>query len=427
VLQRDGKWWLVTPEGNPCFYTGVCAVPQLTWETTPVTGRESLFAWLPPREGEFAPVWSRDHWGRHDGTEYCCFYTANLIRKYGADWEARGAAQALKRLRAAGLQGGKWGCGVGLAETPVLGHGDVPSLAGHPDVFDPAVVERLRQSLTRQITPRLQDPRVVGWSYGNEYDELIQRGEVQRIVDLAPATPARRALFAWALADLYAGDLQRLGTAWQVAAGDVEALQQSQPHIPAADLEKLRLHYETRYHETVYRLVKEIDPNHLYLGFWIVPGWWESPDDWLATVPHCDVIGYDRYAPRFADQALLELFNKAGKPVLCGEFSQPPWYAGTRGFGRYPCWSEDDEHQAQRYRDWVGDAAREPHCVGLIWFLYRDQPLTGRGPGRGDSLVYGEHYAFGLVTEQDRVRWPLLTAMREANAKAPLQRLEKDR
>lgn len=426
VVQREGVWWLLTPEGNPCFYTGVCAVPQLTWETTPVTGRERLFAWLPPREGEFAPAWSRNQWGIEDGTEYCCFYTVNLIRKYGAEWEARATAQALRRLQAARLQGGKWGCGVPLASTPVLNRAGVPNLAGHPDVFDDTVVARLRASLAAQITPRLRDPWVVGWSYGNEYDEIIKRDEMRRIAAMAPETPARRALFAWALETLYADDRVRLGAVWGVKAADLEALHRSQPQVPDADLETLRLHYESRYHETVYRLVKEIDPNHLYLGFWIVPNWWESPDDWMATVPHCDVIGYDRYTPEFADEALLELFRKAGKPVLCGEFSHPPWYGGSRGFGRYPCWAKDEEESVQRYREWVRDAARNRYCVGLIWFLFRDQPLTGRGPGTGEALVHGEHYAFGLVTEQDRVRWPLLKAMREANGKAAEWRMGRE-
>jgi len=44
----------------------------------------------------------------------------------------------------------------------------------------------------------------------------------------------------------------------------------------------------------------------------------------------------------------------------------------------------------------VKAAATNDYCVGVIWFFFRDQPLTGRGPGRGDQLVYGEHYAFGM-------------------------------
>ena len=423
VVRRDGKWWLVTPDGNPCFYTGVCAVPQLTWETTPITGREYLYEWLPPHDGPLAAAWSRNQWGLQDGTEYCCFYTANLVRKYGEGWADQATARGLKRLQAAGLQGGKWGCGVPLASTPVLHRWGTPSLAGHPDIFDPAVCARLRDELSKQITPRLQDPRVVGWSFGNEYDELIKRDEVRKIIGLPPATPARKALFDHALLQLYGGDLLKLSQAWKVTAHDPEALQRTQPQVPDADLEKLRLFYESRYHEFVYKTVKEIDPNHLYLGFWIVPGWWESPEDWAATTPHCDVIGYDRYSPQFADERLLGLLQQSDKPALCGEFSFPAFYDGQRGFGRYGTYATDEADSGKLYESWMRDATANPYCVGLIWFLYRDQPLTGRGAGHGDKLVIGEHFAFGLVTEQDRVKWPLVTAMREANAQAARWRL----
>jgi len=53
-----------------------------------------------------------------------------------------------------------------------------------------------------------------------------------------------------------------------------------------------------------------------------------------------------------------------------------------------------------------------------MWFQYRDQPLTGRGPGSGPNLVYGEHYAFGIVDGTDRPKWDLVERMRAANLAA---------
>lgn len=421
-LKRDGKWWLISPEGNPCFFLGVCGPPALSWETTPVTGREYLFESLPPKEGPFAAVWARDCWGTNDGTEYACLYAANLIRKYGDNWQQQATDRALRRMQSLGLQGGKWGTGVPLAETPVLRRSDVPNLVKHPDVFDEATQQRLRESLTKQITPRLQDPRVVGWSFGNEYDELITRAEMAEVMNKTQSA-ARPALVQYALRELYGGDLAKLAKAWQVEAADEAALLASTPKVPDADLEKMRLHYEARYHEFIYKTVKQIDPNHLYLGFWIVPGWWESPEDWAATTPFCDVIGYDRYSREFSDERLAGLLAQSDKPALCGEFSLPSTYEGKRGFGRYGTWTRDEQEAGELYTGWVRDATADPHCVGLIWFIYRDQPLTGRGPGRGDQLVYGEHYAFGLVTETDRLKWPLARAIREASAKAAQWRL----
>jgi hypothetical protein len=72
----------------------------------------------------------------------------------------------------------------------------------------------------------------------------------------------------------------------------------------------------------------------------------------------------------------------------------------------------------------VRAAARDPHCVGVCWFFYRDQPLTGRGPGRGAKLVFGEHFAFGAIDELDRPKRELVHRMRQANLWAARWRLE---
>ena len=64
--------------------------------------------------------------------------------------------------------------------------------------------------------------------------------------------------------------------------------------------------------------------------------------------------------------------------------------------------------------------------MGLLWFHYRDQPITGRGPGRGEDAYFGEHFAFGLITGTDRVKRELVTRMREINLQAANLRLTAD-
>jgi len=54
----------------------------------------------------------------------------------------------------------------------------------------------------------------------------------------------------------------------------------------------------------------------------------------------------------------------------------------------------------------------------VFYFAYRDQPLTGRGPGVGPSLVHGEDFAFGLVDVADRLKWDFVTHVRKANLQA---------
>ncbi len=426
VVQRDGFWWLVTPEGNPCFYVGMDSCPAITWPTTPVSGRERLYEWLPPREKPWAAAWSANHWGISDGTEYVCFHTCNLIRKYGPEnWADEGIRRCIRRLRAFAFSGcGKWGAARGMPETPVLWAPNTPKLAGHPDVFDPKVRGAFEKDLRARIEPRVNDPAVVGWSFGNEITEIIKRDEVKKILAMGADVPAKRALVDYALGEIYGRSVERMAKAWKVTARSVRELYAAKPQPPAEDVEKLRLFYEDRYWAFVYQAVKRIDPNHLFLSVWLVPGWWESEDDWGVAARHCDVLGYDRYAMDFADERVRRLFAEAGKPVLCGEFSFPAWYDGWRGYGRYGVAARDDVESGELYYRWVRDAAREPHCVGVMWFQYRDQPITGRGPGRGLRATFGEHFAFGIITVTDQVKWDLALKMREANLRAPRWRLE---
>ena len=421
VVQRNGFWFLITPEGHPCFYVGVCGPPAITWETSPVTDREFIFEWLPPKG---TPGWSANCWGENQGTEYFCFHTANLRRKYGDAFADRATEQAFRRLKAWGFcGGGKWGAPKGMIEAPVLGQGATPSLAGHPDVFDPQVCATFRTELEKQIAPRRTDPLVLGWSFGNEYDQLIKRGEIGDVLRKPAETPAKRALIDYALANLYEGSVDKLAAAWKIQAATVQDVYAASPTLPAPDLEKLRCTYEDRYYDFLYRTIKELDPNHLYLGNWIVPGWWESEEDWRIHARHLDVIGYDRYDPVFADERLLRLTKESGKPILCGEFSFPAWYDGLRGFGRYGCWAKDDADSGELYRRWVREATANPYALGLMWFIYRDQPITGRGPGRGVAAYFGEHFAFGVITEQDQPKWDLVARMREANLSATAERV----
>lgn len=428
VVKRKGFWWLITPEGNPCFYIGLCGVPTLNWEVTPVSDREYLFEWLPPKEGVYGACWIRGAWGTSQSDEYVAFHTANMIRKYGEDWRKIALDLTRRRLKLWGFSGvGKWGEMEGMPSLPVLHRWDVPNLVRHPDVFNPEIQARFRESLRRQIEPRKNDPFVVGWSLGNEYDEIISREEIREILAKPADVPAKRAIIDYILEEIYKGDWEAMTRAWKIEGVNKEDIYASKPNPPNGDIEKMRLFYAEKYYEFIYRTVKEIDPNHLYFGFWIVPGWWESEEDWRVSAKFCDVVGYDLYAFEFMSDWVKRLVEETGKPIICGEFSYPAFYNGERGFGLYGVWARDDAHSGELYRKWIQDGARNPYCVGVAWFFYRDQPLTGRGPGRGEDLVYGEHYAFGMVDMGDRPKWELVKKVRETNLSAVKWRLEASR
>ncbi|NOY81997.1 MAG: hypothetical protein GXP31_13450 [Kiritimatiellaeota bacterium] len=423
VVRRKRFWWLVSPLGYPCFYVGMNSIPSSTWPQTPVSGRRFIFEWLPPKTGVWKAAWGRNHWGRNDG-DYVCFQACNLIRKYGEDeWQERATVQGVRRVRCWGFSGGgKWGAPNGIVSTPVLSLAGVPKLARHPDVFDPAIRKRIREVLARQITARKSDPFVLGWSIGNEYDEIISRQEIRDMLAQPRLTPARRAMVDYAFEQIYRRDVSVMARGWQMKANERSSLYVLSPKPPEKDVEKLRRFFADRYYETLYKTVKSIDPKHLYLGFWIAFDWWENEEDWRLIARHCDVIGHDRYTLEYVAPRFRRLVKETDKPILWGEFSVPPNYDGRRGFGQYNVSAESEAQAGRYYTRLVRQAARDPWCVGAMWFQYRDQPLTGRGPGHGERLVFGEHFAFGVVTVTDRPKWPLVRLMRQANLAAAVWR-----
>ena len=423
VVKRDDYWWLISPEGNPCFYIGI---NNVRGPSTPTAGREFLFEWLPPRESPWSAAWVDDPSGLESFEGSVIFSTANLIRKYGEnDWWKDANEIGRRRLQSWGFSGGgKWDMPYGFVLTPVLWTSTTPTLAGHPDFFDPAVQELFRSELAGWIEPRRDDPRILGWSYQNEYAAIITRDEICQILAKPADTPSKRALLDYSLDELYAGAVAELADAWELAVTNREELYAATPTPPESDIERLRCWYADGWYGFVYATIKDIDPNHLVIAPWCVPTWWESEQDWYLQARHCDVMGYDRYAMSYEDAEMARLKREIDVPTFCGEFSFPPTYSFVRGYGLYhSSWADDDADAGQRYYDWVSAAARDPSCVGLSWFQYRDQPLTGRGPGYGPDLVYGEHYAFGAVTVTDRPKWPLVRRMRDANLQAAQWRL----
>lgn len=237
----------MTPEGNPCFYLGMCTVPAINWPVTPVSGREYLFEWLPPKEGVYKSAWRRGAWGSDSEVDYVALHTVNLVRKYGDDWINKAADNTRRRLRAWGFSGaGKWSEIDGLPVVPVLDRHGVPNLVRYPDIFDSNIRAKFADAIRNQVEPRRNDPMILGWSLGNEFDEIITSEEIREILKKPKTTPAVK-------------ELTR--------------------RMPDGDIEAMRRCYARAYYEFIYRTVKSIDRNHLYFGFWIVPGWWENEED----------------------------------------------------------------------------------------------------------------------------------------------------
>jgi hypothetical protein len=403
VEKRAEFWWLISPEGNPCFYLGLCDAPSLTWEGTPVSGREFMFKELPPRQGLFADAWKKNIWeSESPDVDYLVPHTVNLVRKYGPGWQAKANASTVARLGALGFGGlGKW-CQP-MPQVPivqVIYPKGVDMLTSHPDPWNSKVREQVRFWLEKEIGPRRDDPWVVGWSIGNERDAFPSPDDVVKVLAGAVDTPARQAMIAWA---------------------------NSHGLDPASDQgrERLREYYADSLFDLYYTTIKQVDPHHLNLGNWVTPNWWFNKNDWDSIANHCDVIGFDRYAMSLKDPPMQSLLGAYEKPMLCGEFSFPADYGGRRGYGTYPISVVTEQESGQCYGRWIADCVAQPKIIGALYFQYRDQPLLGRGPGAGAEIpILGENFAFGLVDVTDRLKTQLCQSVRAANLNAVTARLK---
>jgi len=317
---------------------------------------------------------------------------------------------------------GKWTAIPQQTRLMVLWRDGVPNLARHPDTFDPETRAIFREVLARQISGHENDPWIIGWSLGNELRESFSPEDVRRILGRDNSSPpAKREMIRFAASKLFNGNVSEMARAWQASGHTLKHLYELRLIPRNEDIEPLRMFIADHYFAFVYRTVKELAPNHLYFGHWILPAYWHNENDWRHVSPHCDVIGFGMYEYDFEDERVQRMIRESNKPVFVGEFGFPPYWGGSRGYGRFRTAVADEREAGERYAQWVGSAALNRWCVGVSVSQYRDQPVTGRGPMHSSmpGAVHGENYAFGMVDITNRPRWELLQQVRHANIMAP--------
>ena len=166
VEQIDGRWWFVDPDGHLFYSTGLNGVGVNA--ATRVTGREDLFAALPPTNLAAVAFGAR---GRAPGGS---FYTWNLQRRFGNDWRNKWAELTTQRLAAWGFNTMQnWGA-TNQAEPRVpyafmmRGWQTANSIMGMPDVYADDFAQRVDEVAASQLEPRKNDPFMLGYFIGNE-------------------------------------------------------------------------------------------------------------------------------------------------------------------------------------------------------------------------------------------------------------------
>lgn len=428
VQKHQGKWWLVDPAGRLFWSHGIDCVG--TGNATPISNREAYFTDLPAEGSPFARFYGSGSWAPHgyykDHTPYRTydFSRANLLRKYGKDFEQLFAERTHRRFRSWGINTiANWSDEsiYLMRKTPYTAtigfesrrlEGSEGYWGKFYDVFDPSFRDQLRNRLAREKDRTANDPWCVGYFVHNE----LSWGNDTSLAVAALASPAdqpAKKVFVEYLKAKYE-TIAKLNEAWGTDHASWEAFLQSQTapdrQKALADLHAFYDKTARTYFETIRQELRKVAPHHLYLGCRFA---WVNDVAARAAADFCDVVSYNRYTYSVED---LKPPDDIDMPLIIGEFH---FGALDRGMFHTGLRSTDSQQdRADAYADYVRSALRNPYVVGTHWFQYKDQATTGRGDG--------ENYQIGFIDVCDAPYPEIVARAREVGDSMYPYRLNAD-
>lgn len=400
TAKHDGRWWLVDPEGKLFFSWGINGV-RIAEELTPVTDRETWFADLPSTDDpDYKPFFGPCRAAKGDlagkAMTGFSFGQANMFRRYGPDWRERANDMAHRRLRSWGMNTlGNWTdhavalkrrtpYAISVHYNPRTWLGDPKQLFERfPDAFDPAFEAAVRKRLAQEVGKTAGDPWLLGYFIDNELNWHEARIG-QATLGSSPDQPGKIALVDMLKARY--SDIARLNESWKTGYTSWQAVLDSREHPDAkraaADYSAFLRLLAEQYFSTVRAVVKDVAPDNLYLGCRFNTF---GPEPAQAAARHCDVVSYNFYRRPNAMKT-YRFPTGADVPIVIGE-----WHFGASDRGHFWGGIVEVENQAQRaqwLKDYLRAALARPDVVGVHWFRYRTQPLTGR-PSNGENGQLG--------------------------------------
>ncbi len=370
VEQVDGRWWFVDPDGHLFFSTG--ADVMVDWNGTNVEGREDLYEALPP--SGLLPSASRGQGGSN-----ASFYSWNLLRRFGPEWNAKWVDFTLRRMTDWGLNtvanwsdARLWDAHRKAYVVILRGWGMETGVMGMPDVFSPEFPEQCDRAAAQQCAPRKDDPYLLGYFIANE-----------------PPWPGRESLLVDAILD---------GPTTATQAALKAFLQKGD--TPARRKMFVYLAFE-KFLAATCLAIRKNDPNHLNLGLRFGN---KAPEEMLRASSVFDVFSMNSYSYAVNPQDVETANRLTGRPVMIGEFH---FGALDRGLAPGLRQTRNQEERGVAYRYYVEQAASQPALIGTHWFEWVDEPATGRHDG--------ENYNIGMVDVTDRPYREMVDAIKATN------------
>lgn len=402
TTKHRGKWWLVDPSGALFFSQGINTVGYFA--STPIGGlnRKTLFEWL-PEKGD--PLRKDVIQQKKNRTQAMSYISANAQRTFGAGWRKPALARIHHRMRFWGMNTlGAWTDSAllaadGLARTPytemlhVWRKNESRLTEDTPDPFTDDFDDIIRKGLEKIVAERGYDPWCIGVFIDNETD--WPNNLVQRVFAKPAQQPAKKAFIAW-LKNNY-GDVSKLNHAWKSNFTSWDAMQSATRILetPARkhDFKQLYTLLADRYYQTCRDAMRQVMPDHLYLG------------SRIHTCPELVRRSCAKFTDVYSSNKYEAVAGRGGlpdgidKPVMISEYHFAAPDRGVPGVGLSPV---GDQYQRSRsFAAYVTDALQHPNVLGVHWFTYADQSAAGR--------PY-ENYQIGFVDVTD-TPYPIITEM----------------
>ena len=413
------RWYLVDPAGNAFFHLGICCFEPSN-DFTYTEGRESIFEWLPSKDGEFATAWHENNWWHERAFS---FYVANCIRKFGKPYERNEwTGRMIDRVRALGFtSSGSFSAIPEVMKRKNFPHVrsfefwglgfDIPGARGFFDPFHPELAQKIDKIFSETVAPHANDELLIGYYLANE----------QGAEDLPKAIAALDGSFATkkALIEQLKKRYQTIADfnkAWEMTAKNFDELAaQGLPLTTRAASEDMAA-FVTMFLDKYYGLLAETfrkyDKNHLLLGSRWQPGTANNETLVRTCAKYCDVISVNYYSMTIDRDYLDRLYRWSGeKPFLLSE-----WHFSSSAESGLPGGLGPVNSQRERglaYRNYVEQAAATGYVVGIEWFTLVDQARAGRYFERHT----GERANTGLFAVTDRPWKDFVTEAAITNAR----------
>ena len=418
VQKIKKQWLMVDPLGNAVFHLGICGF-QPGDDYTYIKGREDIYEWIPPYDGEFRTAFHKEPYWSHDTLSY---YVANQIRKFGKpfdleDWTAR----QITRVRHWGFNSTGAFSGITAAHKtasfPYMQHlplgpwdlgGQIPGINGMFDPFDPQTTTKMETLMIKSVAPAANDPLLIGYFLANE--QAFE--DIPRVIPSLKENQPAKVRLVTMLEQKYK-TIGAFNTAWGMKAADFNELKGTGLPVAtreaSADMQQFTELFIESYYKSICDTYRKYDKNHMLIGNRWQPGTSNSEALCRIAGKYMDVISVNYYTYGLDKDFLNRIYKWTGeKPMVLSEFYwSSPAESGMPG-------GKEVKSQKERglaYRNYVEQAGALGYVVGIEWFIMVDQARTGRF----FEQYTGEKANTGLVSVTDRPYRDCIEEMVKAN------------